>query len=280
MTWVDLHLHSRCSDGADAPETVVIRARNLGMAALALTDHDTVSGVPAARAAARESGMGFLEGVEISAAFEDREIHIIGLGICLESPSLTRLLETLHTHRANRVRGIVERLESLGVTPRGLLAPRLQSITPVGRMHVAVALTELGKATSVQNAFERYLNRPCPAFVPKALPSARESIEAIHDAGGLAFIAHPGLGNTLYRRMGALLELPFDGIEAWHVSHTPEMVRMFQALADTHGLLVTGGSDCHGDIKKEKPTMGRVKLPYACYRHILDVLSDKHYRTG
>lgn len=272
MPWVDLHLHSRCSDGADIPETVVSRAHALGMAAMALTDHDTVSGVPAARAAARAVGIEFLEGVEISASFQNQEIHIIGLGMHLEAPPLIQILKTLHTCRATRVRQIIERLEQTGVVPKDVLAPRLHSITPVGRMHVAVALTELGKAASVQNAFEKYLNRACPAYVPKELPSALESIEALHAAGGLAFIAHPGLGNTLRSRMSALLELPFDGIEAWHVSHSPEKVRTFQKLADKHGLLVTGGSDCHGDIKKEKPTMGRVKMPYAYYTYILETL--------
>ncbi|HOH28591.1 MAG TPA: PHP domain-containing protein [Candidatus Hydrogenedentes bacterium] len=280
MAWVDLHLHSRCSDGADAPEEVVARAHALGMAALALTDHDTVAGVPAARAAAHEAGLGFLDGVEISAAFEDREIHIIGLGMCLEAPALTRLLETLHTYRATRVRRIVERLDKIGTASIDVLASRLQPVTPVGRMHVAVALMELGKATSVQNAFDRYLNRSCPAYVPKELPSAREAVEAIHDADGLAFIAHPGLGNTLCRRLDALFEMPFDGLEAWHVSHTPEMVREFQGFARARGLLLTGGSDCHGDIKKERPTMGRVKVPYTCYEHILETLLESGIRNG
>ncbi len=275
MTWVDLHLHSRCSDGADTPEEVVARACAFGMAALALTDHDSVSGVLRARAAAHGAGMGFLEGVEVSAAFENQEIHIIGLGIYVNAPALVRLLETLNRYRAARVYQIVERLDKIGVASRGVLTAHLEQVAPVGRMHVAVALAELGKATSVQNAFERYLNRACPAYVPKKLPSALEAIEAIHDAGGLAFIAHPGLGNTVRRRIAALLELPFDGIEAWHVSHTPGMVQTMQTLAGERGLLLTGGSDCHGNIKKERPTMGRVKTPYTCYERILEALSGK-----
>lgn len=271
--WVDLHLHSCRSDGADTPERVITRAHALGIAAVAVTDHDTMAGVREAGEAARGFGMGFLEGLEISASFECQEIHIVGLGIRVDAPGLAALLEASNRSRAERAWRIVDRLDKIGVASRTALEPHLNPAAPVGRMHVAVALAGLGKATSVQNAFDRYLNRACPAFVPKAVPPALDVINAIHEAEGLAFIAHPGLGNTLRRRMGALLELPFDGIEAWHVSHTPDMVHTFRGLAEDRGLLLTGGSDCHGDIKKEKPTMGRVKTPYACYERIAETLA-------
>ena len=270
--WVDLHLHSCRSDGADMPARVVQRAHALGIAAIAVTDHDTTAGVYEAADAARAFGMGFLRGVEISASFENQEIHVLGLGIQTDAPGLMALLEASNRNRAERAWRIVDRLDKIGVASRAALEPHLNEAIPVGRMHVAVALAGLGKATSVQNAFERYLNRACPAFVPKEVPPAREVVEVIHEAQGLAFIAHPGLGHTLRRRLGALLELPFDGIEAWHVSHTPDMAHTFRALAGERGLLVTGGSDCHGDIKKEKPTMGRVKTPYACYERIVEAL--------
>lgn len=271
--WADLHLHTTCSDGADTPERVMERAHELGIAAVAITDHDTTAGVAAARAAAQAAGMDFLEGVEISASFDGQEIHILGLGVREDVPVLKALLERSNKDRADRAWQIVDRLDKIGVAPRATLAAHMEGAVQLGRMHVAVALERLGKVRTVQDAFERYLNRACPAFVPKILPSAIEAVRTIHEARGLAFIAHPGLGHTLRRRLGALLELPFDGIEAWHVSHTAQMVDTFKALARERGLLLTGGSDCHGDIKKEKPTMGRVRTPYACYEHIRDALS-------
>lgn len=275
MTWADLHLHSTCSDGADAPAQVVARAQALGIAAMALTDHDTTAGVLEAQQAAADANIAFLSGVEISAVFEKQEIHIIGLGIHLDAPPLMRLLEKAANHRTERACRILERLAAMGVATRADLEAAMQGAFPAGRMHVAVALRSLNKAPSVQHAFERFLNRGSPAYVPKELPAAKECLDAIHDAGGLAFVAHPGLGTTLRRRLGALLELPFDGIEAWHISHTPQMSHTFQALAQERSLLVTGGSDCHGDIKKEKPTMGRVRPPLECYQRIRETL-DKN----
>lgn len=271
--WADLHLHTTCSDGADTPERVMERAHELGIAAVAITDHDTTAGVAAARTAAQAAGMDFLEGVEISASFDGQEIHILGLGIREDVPVLKTLLERSNKDRAARAWHIVDRLDKIGVAPRATLAAHMEDAAQLGRMHVAVALERLGKVRTVQDAFEQYLNRACPAFVPKILPPAADAVRTIHEARGLAFIAHPGLGHTLRRRLGALLELPFDGIEVWHVSHTAQMVDTFKALAGKRGLLLTGGSDCHGDIKKERPTMGRVRTPYTCYEHIRDALS-------
>lgn len=271
--WIDLHLHSSFSDGADAPEQVMARAHALGIAAVAITDHDTTAGVNAAREAARSAGMDFLEGVEISAAFNKQEIHILGLGIDEDASVLIHLLKISTQNRAERAWRIVDRLDKIGVATRAALEAQLKGSSQLGRMHVAVALEKLGKARTVQDAFDRYLNRACPAFVPKALPPAEDAIHAIHGAGGLAFVAHPGLGTTLRRRLGMLLALPFDGIEAWHVSHTTQMVDTFKALAMERGLLLTGGSDCHGNIKKEKPTMGRIRTPYTCYERIRETLA-------
>ena len=276
MGWADLHLHSNCSDGGDPPERVMARAAELGIIAAALTDHDTVAGLAAARAAAETAGVAFLNGVEISASFETQEIHILGLGIEMNAPVLARLLAVSHEGRLARIDDIIERLDRFGVASRSALQAQLGGAGLSGRMHVAVALKGMGKAATVQKAFERFLNRGGPGYVPKSLPTALDAIDAIHGANGLAFVAHPGLGHTLRRRLGALLELPFDGIEAWHVSHTPAMTSSLRALALDRGLLVTGGSDCHGDIKGEKPTMGRVKAPHACYERIVEALAARN----
>lgn len=275
MRWVDLHVHSSVSDGADTPAHVVARAHALGMAAVALTDHDSIAGLDEARAATASFGLKFLTGVELSAQFEKQELHILGLGIDPASPTLQALLENSQYHRKQRVHYMLQRLEILGVVSRDVINERFEGSIPSSRMHVAAALAELKKAPSVQGAFERYLNPGCPAFVPKELPQAQACIDVIHAAGGLAFIAHPGLGNLWKKRLGALLELPFDGLEAWHSSHAKAWIQTMCALAQERGLLVTGGSDCHGEIKKEKPTMGRVKTPYWCFERIRDCLENR-----
>lgn len=273
--WVDLHLHSLCSDGADSPERLVARAASLGLQALALTDHDTTAGVTAARRAAAKHGLGFLSGIEISAEFKGREMHVVGLGIDIAEKALEELLSTLAAMRRQRTHEILDRLHRIGLTlDPGLIMNRDTAMT-LGRMHIAVRLYEMGAAKTVQGAFDRFLNPGRPAHVPKRLPPAVQAIATVQAAGGLAFLAHPGLGNWRRRRVEALLELPFDGLEAWHISHTPYMTRTFMEMAEARALLVSGGSDCHGGIKGDKPTLGLVRVPYACYADIVERLETR-----
>ena len=274
MTYVDLHLHSNCSDGADSPEVVVERAAALGIAAIALADHDTVAGVAAARKAAEAQGMGFLDAVEVSASLEGRELHILAYGVHIQSPVLLNMLQNLREMRQKRIERILGRLESSGIPVRDALAERKTDFDMTGRMHVAVLLHRMGVVPTVQKAFEHYLNRRRLAYVPKELPEAADVIRTIHDAHGLAFLAHPGLGKNTKGRLTKILELPFDGIEVWHTSHTPDMCVRFSAIAQEKQLLCSGGSDCHGAVKGEHPTMGRIKTPLEQYHRICSALSS------
>jgi len=262
MSFVDLHLHTCHSDGSDTPEAVVARAVAAGAAAIALTDHDTVAGVVAGRRAAGEAGMGFLTGTEISTWFEGREIHVLGLGINVENRALLAALDDLCDARRNRGRAILARLAVLGMQlPDSVVASAGESS---GRMQIAQALAAAGHVKKPQEAFDRYLNGGKPAFVPKRSMPIAEAVDLIHGAGGLAFLAHPGLGKTVRKLLPKLLLLPFDGIEAYHISHTPGRVAEFTDLAQERGLLVTGGSDCHGSVKG-KPLLGKVQTPLAAY---------------
>jgi 3',5'-nucleoside bisphosphate phosphatase len=272
LAFVDLHLHTCCSDGSDTPEDVVARAVDAGAAAIALTDHDTVAGVARGRAAAHEAGLGFLAATEISTRFSGREIHVLALGIDIENDALLKALANLCEARKRRGQDILQQLSEVGIAlPDTLLA---DNDTALGRMHIARAMTEAGHVKKPQEAFDRYLNSGRAAFVPKyAMPTA-EAIDAIHGAGGLAFVAHPGLGKTTRKLLPKLLLLPFDGIEAYHISHTPGRVEEFLALAKERGLLVSGGSDCHGTIK-DKPLLGRVHTPVAVYQAIVERLGTE-----
>jgi predicted metal-dependent phosphoesterase TrpH len=263
--WADFHLHSHCSDGADAPEEVAARAAAAGARAFSLTDHDTTAGNAAAADAAARLGLLFVPGVEISAYFERMEVHIIALGARADDPALVEALRWLRETRIRRMEAIVARLKELGHDIAAAMASMEDAArSATGRMHIAAALVATGAVKRPQDAFDRFLNPGKPAYVPRdKLPAAR-AIELIHGAGGLAFVAHPGLNKGLRKALAQLLALPFDGIEAYHISHTPGHTEEFSQLARARGLLVAGGSDCHGGIKGGRE-LGRVRLPW---RHV------------
>lgn len=262
MPFVDLHLHTRHSDGSDTPEEVVARAVEAGAAAIALTDHDTVAGVSAGHAAATRAGLGFLAGTEVSTYYLGREVHVLGLGIDIENDALVEGLKNLCQARQQRGEQIIERLRSLDIQ---LPPMAVEAGDAPGRMHIARAMADAGLVKKPQEAFDRYLNKGKPAYVPKWAMPTDEALALIHGAGGLGFVAHPGLGKNIRKLLPRLLTLPFDGIEAYHISHVPGRITEFLDLAASHGLLVTGGSDCHGTVKGGKPLLGQVQTPLGVY---------------
>ena len=267
--WGDLHTHSSFSDGADAPEAVVRRAAACGASLLALTDHDTVDGLGRARAEAASLGLDFLGGIELSARLGRREIHVTGLGVDAAHPDLRALAARLHAGRLERSRRMVELLARAGIC---LDVPGAEEAAPSARMHIAVRLHAMGITRTVQEGFDRFLKPGRPAWAPKTLCSIGEALDAVRAAGGVALVAHPGLTPDLLSALPELLRHPFDGIEAWHVSHGPERVAALLALAEERGLLVAGGSDCHGNIKGEPPALGRVRVPLGRLRPLRERL--------
>lgn len=261
LPFADLHLHSHYSDGSDAPAHVVERAAALGVGALALTDHDTVEGVGEARDACAKHGIAYLPGTEISALFRHAEVHIVGLGIDPVCPGLLLGLAKQQAKRAERAMEITAKLARRGIRiDEAALAARAPGGL-VGRMHIAALLHEQGHARTVQEGFDRFLNRNRPAWVPKCMVTPEEAIGWIHAAGGLAFLAHPGIGKRTNEQLDALMQLPFDGIEAYHIHHSPGVTARFLELAETRGMLIAGGSDCHGTVKGLAPGMGKVRVP-------------------
>ncbi len=270
---VDFHLHSNHSDGSDSPRRVVERAANLHLAAIALTDHDTVSGVAEAAAEAKVRGVSLLPGTEISADFDGFETHILGLGVDIESESLLEGLDALRKGRSERAHEIIELLNGAGVAvTRQAVEARAQGA--ITRMHIATEVKAMGVTRTVQEVFDRFMLKGRPAYVPKTLMPTAEAIERIHAAGGLAFVAHPGLGST-HRRLAKMLQLPFDGIEVLHTAHSAGRTEEFKDLARCNGLLMSGGSDCHGTIKGHGPEMGKVKVPESYYERIQEALAAR-----
>lgn len=267
-------MHTNRSDGSDPPVDVAARAAELGLAAIAVTDHDTVAGVIEAQEAAQAHGLGSLRGVEMSAQYQHRGIHIVGLGIDLDCEVLRQALETFRRARAQRADAIIEKLNGLGVPVQKDRVVARTHDGLIGRMHIAQEVLALGHAKTVQDAFDRYIRRGRPAFVPKTRIPAQDAIRIIHEAEGLAFLAHPGLGD-LDKTIPDVFNLPFDGLEAYHSKHTAGQTTLYLQTAAERGWLVSGGSDCHGTAKHNKPEMGRVRVPYEHYQRIHEALSRR-----
>ncbi len=284
---VDLHVHSNCSDGTYDPGQLPQLAQTLGLAGLALTDHDTISGNDEFLAAARALGMPALAGVEISAAYvnpdsqraDDGEMHILGYFPRWDAATTTNLtpLATMRDNRHERNPLIIERLRALGVAISYEDVCRHAACDVVGRPHIAAVLLHKGYVKSVQEAFDRFIGDHAPAYVPKRILPQRTAIEMIVHAGGVAVLAHPRtlrLKNP--RSLASLLEhlcaCGLGGIEVYYAAHTAGESEQYCALAARLGLLITGGSDFHGAHKPELALgrgFGNLCVPDECFTSIL-----------
>jgi 3',5'-nucleoside bisphosphate phosphatase len=264
--FADLHLHTHFSDGTYSPEELVIQGVRQHLSVLALTDHDTVEGCPRTEEACTRSGIEFVPGAELTAEMDGHEIHILGYFIDTSNARLLTEIAKFQTVRQERIREIVSRLNALGVplTPEAVFA--LANCRAPGRPHVARALVEAGLCDHLDEAFERFLKKNRPAWVPKFKMSAASAIDLIHQAGGVAVMAHPGLNRT-DQVIPAMAEAGLDGLECFHTKHSTATAAHYLNLAAEHRLLVTGGSDCHG-LSKGKPLIGTVRLPY---RHVAEL---------
>lgn len=225
------------------PAAVVAAAAAVGLSAIALTDHDTVAGVPEARSAARAAGIRFITGIELSAEHEGIEVHVLGLHLADAATLETRLIE-LRAERLHRARAIVARLAELGVVISYDAVLANAAGGAVGRPHVARALVETGVVRDFREAFDRFLGAGRSAFVPKRMLTPAEAVAMVHGAGGLAVWAHPGT-----HAHEALVELfassGMDGLEVLHPSHGPETASRISAMCDARSLVPSGGSDWH-----------------------------------
>ncbi len=258
--FADLHLHTFFSDGTYSPRELAEQAQRLRFGTVALTDHDTVEGCEATAAACESLGIEFLPGTELTAEQDGHEIHILGYGVEVTDPRLLSEIGKFQSVRQSRIREMVERLNRLNVPLEADAVFELANCRSPGRPHVARALVDAGLVGSLDEAFERFLKRNRPAWVPKFKMSAAAAINLIHEAGGAAVMAHPGLNRT-DEVIPGMVDQGLDGIECFHTKHSTSTCEYYLEVADRFHLLVTGGSDCHG-YSKGKPVIGSVKLPY------------------
>ena len=242
--FVDLHMHSTASDGALAPAAVARAAAVAGLGAIALTDHDTVAGVDEAREEGERLDIRVIAGVELSATEDGQETHLLGLHLA-RIDELERHLAGFRDARRTRAEHMVERLNSLGI-PITMASIETQAAGgAIGRPHVARALVQGGWVADHRDAFDRYLGAGRPGFVAKPRLGIAEAIRLVHEAGGLAVLAHPG-AECSRARIEQLARLGLDGLEVRHPSHSPDEMARLGRIAEELGLVPSGGSDWHG----------------------------------
>ncbi len=258
---IDLHMHSTFSDGLKTPAELVEKAVRRGLAAISLTDHDCLDGTKEAIAAGNEKGVEILSGVELSSEYGGRDLHILGYGIDPDHAEFQGMLQRFRDTRHSRGLKIVEKLRALGleISPEDVM--KKSGDGALGRPHIAAVLAEKGLVSTQIEAFDKYIADGGPAYVPKYKMSPSEAITYIRRAGGLAFMAHPGIFLEDASDFNELLGEGFDGVEIYHPKHNTKLTEALKAIADEHGLLVSGGSDYHGFTGRNQ-MLGTIDISY------------------
>jgi predicted metal-dependent phosphoesterase TrpH len=252
---VDLHVHTTASDGALTPSDVVRAALRAELSALAVTDHDTVGGVEEALEAAEAHAITVVPGVELSVdEHSGSDVHVLGLLIDHRDSDLVSVLVGLCMEREERARTMVTALAAAGHRIDLDSVRAVAGRGSIGRVHIARALVDAESVTTIEAAFRLLIGREAPFYRRKRTLDAQRAVAAIHDAGGVAVLAHPGVSGEA--ALAELLSAGIDGIEAFHAEHSAADRERFARLAAAHGLIVTGGSDCHGPDVRSAPIGG------------------------
>jgi len=243
----DLHTHTTASDGTCEPAENVRLAREQGLSAIAITDHDTVAGIPQALEAAAAQGVEVIPGVEVSSLARGQDIHVLGYFVPYADSSFQEKLAGLRETRHERNKLMIARLRELGIpiTLESVYRRKQGTDKNIGRPHIAEELIELGVVSSVEEAFEKYLGKEGAAYVNPPRITPQEAITLIRQAGGVAVLAHPGLYND-DELVQQLIAFGLDGIEVYHPDNSEAQRLKYLQWAKEHGLVVTGGSDFHG----------------------------------
>ena len=274
--YADLQLHSSASDGSDAPSEVVRRAARKGFSAIALTDHDTMQGVPEAAAEAAALGLDLIPACELSTLDDnERQVDILAYGVRVDDIEFQSTLNTIRSGRLGRAFLMVQRLNELG---HAVSWDRVQAIAGgenIGRPHVARAMVEAGVVRTMKAAFtEEFISDGGRCYVQRVKITPTEAIEQIHRAGGVAVAAHPARTGLSDDEVAFLVGAGLDGVEAYYPQHSRAETNRFLELAGRYDLLVTGGSDDHGDVNEGR-LMGRVRLPWANVERLKEAIGQR-----
>lgn len=263
---IDLHLHTNFSDGDLSPEEVVIEAGKKGFSVISICDHDCIDGVERAIQTGRKYGVKVIPGVEVTAEKDALELHILGYFINHKDKNLEEALSGVRQSREKRIYNMVDKLKefSINISPEAVF--NLSKDGSIGRPHLARALVKEGFVTSEDEAFRKYLGDKAPCYVRRFNLSPEQAIEIILKAKGIPVYAHPKVvGRDDF--IPGFIKAGLRGIEAYHTDHTPSEVSHYEELARKNRLLVTGGSDFHGAVKKDA-FIGKVNIPYHCVEEL------------
>jgi predicted metal-dependent phosphoesterase TrpH len=267
---IDLHTHTTASDGRCSPAELVVRAANAGVTVLGVSDHDTVSALAAAAGDCAAAGIEFVPGIEITAVKDDVDVHTLGYFLDPASPPLAAFLAAARADRIRRVRKMAGLLAShgIGLDIDAILKPAYDDPTKsAGRPWLARAMVVAGHVATTSDAFARWLGRGCPAFVPRTGPTPESVIANVHEAGGIASVAHPGLlGRDEW--IPAFVAAGLDAIEAYHSDHDSDATSRYVAMAAQLGVVVSGGSDFHGDSSHGGASLGGVSYPREAFERL------------
>ena len=257
----DLHIHTYYSDGVHSPTEVVEMAKKKGLRAIAITDHDTVSGVEEGIKAGEVKEIEVVPGVELSSQEAGRDVHILGYLVSINKSALIERLEFFREERVKRAKVIIKKLRDLGISIELEEIFQVSKNGSVGRPHIAQVLVKRGYVSSIKEAFDRYIGYESPAYVPKYKMTPEEAITLIRNSGGIPVYAHPGAHSDpdyiLHLAKQGLM-----GIEVWHPDHSEGDIKILSEFADKCGLIRTGGSDFHG-YEKGKAPIGEIRIPYS-----------------
>lgn len=259
MSNIDLHIHTIYSDGTSTPEEIVCRAEELNLVAISITDHDSVAGLEEAIAIGKKVDIEIVPGIELSTDVGEDEIHLLAYYLDYKDKNFLSRLKEFQSTRAKRNGKLIKRLEELGMT---INHKELKEIAPQGvisRLHIARLMVRKGYVPSIRAAFEEWLNPGKPAHVKRMKISPSQIIRLILKAGGIPVFAHPYLSGR-DDLIPELVKAGLGGIEVYHGAHNSKTRERYKEIAQKYHLLITGGSDCHGEAK-DKILMGKVKVP-------------------
>ncbi len=275
MIQADFHIHTTASDGRISPPDIVLQAVQAGLTHIAITDHDTVDGLLALENCSQAAELTVIPGVEFSTDMPDCEIHILGYGIDSKHVPLRQQLALLKNDRLARIRRMAMKITELGypIDEGEILA--VAKGAAAGRPHVATALVEKGYFASVAEVFQTLLNYDKPGYVPHYKMTPDEVIALIRQAGGVSVLAHPGLvGND--QQVQQMIETGIDGLEVYHPQHDGAATAKYLALAQNHGLLISGGSDYHAISGRFPEKLGEFSVPESIAKAFLDRINRSH----
>ncbi len=265
----DLHNHTTASDGTYTPEKLVQLAQRKKIDVLSVTDHDTTAALPQIESACKKAGIQFISGIEISCHVDDEEVHILAYGIPQNSEKLEAFLQLQLQDRLRRLKEILVQLEKVQVDLSfDDVKHHIHSESAAGRPHVARALVYKGYAPSIHEAFRRYLVPGTSGYVPRQKIAAEKVLQLILEVRALPVLAHPGLIKK-QEHLESLVDQGLAGIEAYHPIHAAWQRAQYEKWATERKLLVTGGSDFHGDQKKGHGSLGSIAIPQTHIEHFL-----------